>query len=248
MKLKRIRMSKNQLFKKIKKINELLSRRFGIPEKNRKIPDPVDLLIATILSQNTNDRNSYKAFKNLKDNFRNWGELERLPASRIERYIKVAGLSKQKSKAIKGFLRQILKKRGKISLDYLDEKSSSEVIDDLTGYNGIGIKTATCVLLFSMERNICPVDTHVHRTTNRMGLVNTKSPDKTFYILNENFPEGIAHQFHTNLIKLGRSICKPANPVCSVCPVVKICEYPDKNFQQISKNKTGDFMLLDNVS
>ena len=241
-------MSKNQLFQKIKKINELLVKRFGISEKNGKTPDPVDLLIATILSQNTNDRNSYKAFKNLKDNFRSWEELEKLPSSRIERYIKVAGLGKQKSKAIKGFLKQILKKRGKISLNYLDEKSSSEVIDDLTGYNGIGIKTASCVLLFSMERNICPVDTHVHRTTNRIGLVDTKSPDKTFHILNENFPKGIAHQFHTNLIKLGRSVCKPANPVCTICPLVKICKYPHKNFERVSNNKSSNFMLLDNVS
>ena len=241
-------MSKNQLFQRIKKINGLLIRRFGIPEKNGKTPDPVDLLIATILSQNTNDRNSYKAFRNLKDNFRNWEELEKLPASKIEKYIKVAGLGKQKSKAIKGFLKQILKKNGKISLTYLNNKKNEEVLDDLTGYTGIGVKTASCVLLFSMERNICPVDTHVHRTTNRIGLVDTRSPDKTFYILNKNFPEGIAHQFHTNLIKLGRSICKPANPVCSVCPLVKLCKFTDKNLEPAVNKESGNFMLLDSVS
>ncbi len=237
-----------RLSPKIKQTNKLLVKRFGIPERNKVNPDPVDLLIATILSQNTNDRNSYKAFRNLKDNFNNWNEVEKLPASRIETYIREAGLGKQKSKAIKGFLKQLYKQTGKISLDYLDKKSDKEVLEELTEYNGIGVKTASCVLLFAMGRDICPVDTHVHRTTNRIGLVSTKSPEKTFLILNENFPPGIAHSFHTNLIKLGREVCRPAKPLCSVCPLVKICEYPDKNFESPGKAAPGGFMLLDNVS
>jgi endonuclease-3 len=242
-------MTDSEFRKKIKKINNLLIERFGIPQKNKKTPDPVDLLIATILSQNTNDKNSYKAFRNLKDNFKNWETLEQLPASKIENYIKVAGLGKQKSKAIKGFLNQLKKERGKISLDYLTKMDDFEVIENLTTHPGIGVKTASCVLLFSMERNICPVDTHVHRTTNRIGLVDTKTPDKSFVILNENLPAGIAHQFHTNLIKLGRQICKPANPFCAVCPLLKVCQFPDKNLVPPEKVNTGkNFMLLDSVN
>ncbi len=236
------------LSQRIKQINRLLVKRYGIPERNKVNPDPVDLLIATILSQNTNDRNSYKAFRKLKDSFSNWDEVEKLSASKIEKYIKVAGLGKQKSNAIKGFLRQLKKERGKISLAYLDKKDNHQVLEELTDYNGIGVKTASCVLLFAMDRNVCPVDTHVHRTTNRLGLVDTNTPDKTFLILNENFPEGIAHSFHTNLIKLGREICRPAKPWCSVCPLVKICEYPDKNDELPGKSGPSQFMLLDNVS
>lgn len=236
------------LSKKIGKINDLLVNKFGIPEKNRKTPDPVDLLIATILSQNTNDRNSYRAFRNLKDNFKDWIDLEKLPASKIEKYIKVAGLGKQKSNAIKGFLRQIKKEKGKISLNYLNKLDNREVLEDLTDYNGIGVKTASCVLLFSMERNVCPVDTHVHRTTNRIGLVSTKTPDKTFVILNENLPGGIAHQFHTNLIRLGREVCKPSRPLCASCPLIKLCEFPDKNPDAGNSSANNSFMLLDNVS
>ncbi len=233
---------------KIKQVNNLLVKRFGIPERKKVNPDPVDLLIATILSQNTNDRNSYKAFRNLKDNFKDWDEVEKLAASRIEKYIRVAGLGKQKSNAIKGFLKQLKKQSGKISLDHLDKKTDYEVIEELTSYNGIGVKTASCVLLFAMGRNVCPVDTHVHRTANRIGLVSTRSPDKTFLILNENFPTGIAHSFHTNLIKLGREICRPAKPWCSVCPLIKICEFPEKNYELPGKTSASGFMLLDNVA
>ncbi len=242
-------MPASELRKKIKKVNILLVKRFGIPEKNKKTPDPVDLLIATILSQNTNDQNSYKAFRNLKDNIKSWNEVVKLPTPKIEKYIKVAGLGKQKSNAIKSFLKQIKNERGKISLKYLNKENDSEVLRDLTSYNGIGIKTASCVLLFAMQRNVCPVDTHVHRTSNRIGLVETKTPDKTFTILNENLPDGIAHQFHTNLIKLGRQICKPAKPFCSVCPLLNVCNFPDKNLE-VPKNINSDknFMLLDSVN
>ncbi len=233
---------------KIKQVDKLLVKRFGIPERNKIDPDTVDLLIATILSQNTNDRNSYKAYRNLKDNFKDWNEVERLSASEIERYIKAAGLGKQKSNAIKGFLKQLKKQTGRISLHHLDEKTDDEVIEYLTGYNGIGVKTASCVLLFAMGRNVCPVDTHVHRTANRIGLVDTKNPDKTFLLLNKNFPEGIAHSFHTNLIKLGREICKPAKPSCSACPLINVCVYPDKNYELPAKTAAAGFMLLDNVS
>ncbi len=243
-----IKMKNINLREQINKINSLLIKKFGIPPKNNKTPDPVDLLIATILSQNTNDKNSYKAFKNLKNNFKNWEELEKIPASKIEKYIKVAGLGRQKSNAIKGFLRQIKRNKGEISLNYLNKMSNPEVLKDLTGYNGIGVKTASCVLLFSMERNVCPVDTHVHRTANRIGLVNTKTPDKTFLILNEKLPGGIAHPFHTNLIRLGREICRPAKPTCSACPLIKKCEYPDKNLEPVKKLVVNNFLLLDNVS
>lgn len=243
-----IRQKNKNLTKKITKINSLLVQKFGIPRKNKKNPDSIDLLIATILSQNTNDKNSYKAFQNLKDNFKNWEEVEKLPASKIEKYIKIAGLGKQKSAAIKGFLKQLKLEKGKISLGHLNRKNNFEIIEDLTAYNGIGVKTASCVLLFAMGRNICPVDTHVHRTTNRIGLVDTKTPDKTFLILNEKLPEGIAHQFHTNLIRLGREICRPAKPICSTCPLIKICEYPNKNLNLVNKTVVNSFMLLDNVS
>ncbi|MEJ2493746.1 MAG: endonuclease III, partial [Ignavibacteriaceae bacterium] len=125
--------------------------------------------------------------------------------------------------------------------------SNKEVIDELTKYDGVGVKTASCVLLFSMNRNVCPVDTHVHRTLNRIGLVKTNSPDKTFSEIFGKIPEGIAHTFHTNLIRLGRDICKSAKPVCSVCPLQKICKYDDKNFDYLPDRKKNDFMLLDNI-
>lgn len=231
----------------IKKVNKLLIKQFGIPKRNSKLPNPVDMLIATILSQNTNDNNSYKAFKNLKEKYPTWEEAAKAKRTSIESVIKVAGLGKQKSAAIKGFLTEITEKKNKISLSYLKNMNESDAINELTNYNGVGVKTASCVLLFAMDRNICPVDTHVHRTVNRIGIVNAKTPDKTFLLLNKNFPPKIAHSFHTNLIRLGREICKPKNPSCGICPLNKLCKYGEKDLQIKRMHKRNDFMLLDHV-
>lgn len=231
----------------IRGVNTLLKKKFGIPYRSKKLPNPADLLIATILSQNTNDRNSYKAYQNLKSRTKNWEEAALFKTSQIEKLIKVAGLGKQKSKAIKKLLSSLMKERGEVSLNHLKKMKDDEIMAELTKYPGIGIKTASCVLLFALDRNVCPVDTHVHRTLNRIGVVKTSAPDKTYFLINKNLPAAIAHSFHTNLIKLGREYCKPAKPNCAECPVEKICRYENKMFNTTNKLRQNSFMLLDNV-
>lgn len=233
--------------KKIQKINQFLIDHFGIPPKSKKLPDPLDTIIGTILSQNTNDSNSYKAYRNLKDNFKNWDQLAILKPAQIEKYIKVAGLCKQKSKAIYGVLQSLKKKQKRISLNHIKRNTDEQILEELTSYNGVGVKTASCVLLFSLDRNICPVDTHIHRTLNRIGIVRTNNPEKTFNEILNKIPAGVAHSFHTNLIRLGREFCKPAVPNCSVCPVKNICKYEDKTVESGKVYKINNFMLLDNL-
>jgi len=232
---------------KIKKINDLLVERFGVPPRNKKLPDPVEMTVGTILSQNTNDNNSYKAFQNLKKKFKIWNDVANASLNDIEKEIKVAGLGKQKAAAIKNFLNGLLEREKKISLNFIKKIDEFPAIEELTSFKGIGVKTASCVLLFSLGRNICPVDTHVFRTVNRIGIVKASDRDKTFFLLNENFPEGIAHSFHTNLIRLGREICKPKNPSCGVCPLKKICNYEEKNLDNKKSTSEKSFMLLDNI-
>lgn len=232
---------------KIKKINELLIEHFGIPKRAKKLPNPIDTLIATILSQNTNDRNSYQAYKNLKQRYKSWSELLEVPRIEIEKVIKVAGLGKQKSAAIKSFLSFLQKKNAKFDLLHIKRMSDKDILSELTSIKGIGVKTASCVLLFSLDRNICPVDTHVHRTLNRIGIVKTNTPDKTFERVNGNLPDKIAHEFHTNLINLGREICKPANPLCSICPLIKECKFKYKNLEKVVLVNSNRFLLLDSI-
>ncbi len=241
-----IRMDKNQI-KKVKEVNKLLIKKFGIPKRNESLPDPLDMLIATILSQNTNDKNSYQAYKNLKKKFPTWDKAAGAKRETIEKEIKIAGLGFQKSGAIHSFLKDLKKSKTELSLNYLNGMKDETILEELVSFKGIGVKTASCVLLFAMDKNICPVDTHVNRTVNRLGITHQKTPDKTFWELNENFPPKIAHSFHTNLIRLGREICKPKKPNCPVCPLLNICDYPDKTTEIFDESKPNDFMLLDNV-
>jgi len=233
--------------KKIEQIAKLLIEYFGIPKRPKKLPDPLDTIIGTILSQNTNDNNSYKAYINLKENFNNWDELSTLKPLQIENYIKVGGLGNQKSKAIYELLQSLKKKQKSVSLNYIRDKCDNEILEELISFNGVGVKTASCVLLFSLGRNVCPVDTHVHRTLNRIGLVKTTNPEKTFYKLQNNLPEGTAHSFHTNLILLGREFCKPSKPNCPACPLYKVCKYGQKTKSFDKMYKKNFFLLLDNL-
>lgn len=232
---------------KLEKINKLLLERFGVPAKAAIPPDPLDLIIATILSQNTNDNNSFKAFRKLKEEFPVWKKVLNAPDPEVEEAIRTAGLTQQKRGAIKSLLRYLKDQKGNLNLEYLRGEDDQAVLDELTSIKGIGIKTASCVLLFSFLRNVCPVDTHVHRVLNRVGAVKTNSPEKTFLAIQKYIPEGTAHQLHTNLIRLGREICKPAVPLCYLCPLKKICKYPAKDFIKKGKTKENIFFLLDNV-
>lgn len=230
----------------LKKINKLLIKKYGIPARQKPLPKPIDTLIATILSQNTNDHNSYRAYKNLKSQFSKWEEIKYVKRSSIEKLIKTGGLAKQKSVAIKNLISALIENND-INLSLISKLDNEIAIEYLTQFQGIGVKTASCVLLFSLNRNVCPVDTHVHRTINRIGIVSEKTPDKTFHSLNKILPDGIAHSLHTNLIRLGREICKPTKPACSICSLNKICQFSSKNFVKSIKVSEKSFMLLDNV-
>jgi len=230
----------------LKKVNRLLITRFGIPERNFKMPDPLSMLLGTILSQNTNDNNSFQAYKNLVNKFPKWDLILSAKDLEIEKAIRVAGLGNQKAKAIKNVVTYVFEKKGIVSLDYLREKKNEEILDELTSLDGVGVKTASCVLLFSLDRNVCPVDTHVHRTLNRIGLVKTSAPDKTFREIYQSLPDGIGHQIHTNLIKLGRMYCKPTNPVCKSCPLISICKFESKTNLKANPHEKN-FMLLDHI-
>lgn len=232
---------------KISQINKLLIKHFGVPPKAKNLPKPIDMLIATILSQNTNDNNSYKAYQNLKKKFKSWEDVRKARRTTIEKEIKIAGLGFQKSTAIKNLLEELFKKDGNYNLSKINNVSDIEAINYLTEFKGVGVKTASCVLLFSLDKNVCPVDTHVHRTLNRIGIVKTKTPDQTFIEINKKMPDKIAHSLHTNLIRLGREICKPTKYLCGICPLKKVCKFDKKNDDEVSDVKINSFMLLDNI-
>jgi len=198
-------------------------------EKRTRKSNLLDILIATILSQNTNDNLSLKAYNNLKTSVKKWEDILKFSEKKISKLIEVAGLNNQKSKTIKNLLTYLNKKYGKVDLEFLKKLSNEEIFSELKKINGIGTKTISCLLLFGLKRNIFPVDTHIHRIMNRLGIVKTKNANDTFNFLKELIPNGKEYCLHVSLIQFGREVCKSNKPLCNYCHFISYCDYKQKN-------------------
>ncbi len=187
--------------------------------------NPLDCLIRTILSQKTSDRASRPVFAALKEKFPKWEDVASAPLRSLERVLKPAGLCRQKSRSIRRILFH-LRKRGALRLDFLREMSDEAVYTFLTGLLGVGQKTAKIVMLFSLGREAFPVDTHIARVSERLGLVPFGSvPERTSSVLERQMEYGGAYSLHLNIIRLGRERCKARRPLCIGCPLVNECLY-----------------------
>ncbi len=188
------------------------------------VRDPVDVLIGTILSQNTSDANSGRAFASLKASFQSWEAVASAPMGQIAEVIRCGGLSQIKAARIKQVLKQIKREQGRISLDSLKSMNIAEAKDYLMRQPGVGHKTASCVLLFSLGKPSLPVDTHIFRVAKRLGLISPKvSIEKAHSLLQEQLPPSRVYQFHVHMIEHGRRICRARQPRCNRCILTGIC-------------------------
>ncbi|MFW6105505.1 MAG: endonuclease III domain-containing protein [Chloroflexota bacterium] len=207
----------------IEEFIELLEQEYG-PRKWQPDRDPIDVLIGTILSQNTSDANSGRAFASLKASFDSWETVASTPAEHIARVIQFGGLSQIKAVRIKQVLEQIEKEQGRISLDSLKAMNMAEAEDYLMRLPGVGNKTASCVLLFSLGKPSLPVDTHVFRVAKRLGLIDSRvSLEKAHSLLQKQIPPSKIYQFHIHMIEHGRRICHARQPRCNRCILRSIC-------------------------
>ena len=206
-----------------REIVERLSALYGEPVW-RPHGDPMTELVLTILSQNTSDTNSGRAFMRLKQRFPTWEAVMEAPVSELEEAIAVGGLAKQKAPRIKASLRAVYAARGAWDLEFLRDLPLDEAKAWLRALNGVGPKTAACVLMFALGRPALPVDTHVHRVAQRLGLVPAKaSAEKAHDILEAMLAPEDVYPFHISLIKHGRRLCRAQRPLCGECPLLGGC-------------------------
>ena len=207
----------------IKEVIELLKQEYGAREWHAD-RDPIDVLIETILSQNTSDSNSGRAFAALRASFGSWEAVASAPAEDIARVIKSGGLFQIKAARIKQVLKQIEKEQGRITLDSIRSKPGTEAEEYLMRLPGVGRKTASCVLLFALGKPSLPVDTHVFRVAKRLGLIDSKtSIEKAPGLLQQQIPPSKVYQFHVHMIEHGRRICRAREPRCNKCILRGIC-------------------------
>jgi len=215
----------------IKIISGSLSQCYGHPRWSRSRP-LLDVLIETVLSQNTSDINSHRAFLTLREKYPKWDLLPDADISDIAKAIRSGGLANIKSRVIKDLVTAIAIKRGNAKLEFLRKLPREEAYQFLLGIKGVGPKTAACTLLFGAGIPIYPVDTHIYRVSLRLGWVRGKEAIAGFQ---ERFrklvPEELVYPLHLNMIEHGRNICHPRNPECPKCCLFKACNWKEKNYE-----------------
>lgn len=231
----------------IKKILALLDEAYDRPQAFKK-DDPVDVLVRTILSQNTTDKNSVPAFYALKRHFASWEKVRKARTRDIARIIRHAGLANIKAERIKSVLSEIKERRdekgkegkrrerkgrreGKVSLGFLSEMDDESALGYLESLKGVGPKTAACVLLFGFGKAAMPVDTHIFRVVKRLGIIGKDvNIGEAHKILTRIVPNDLIYDFHLGIIEHGRKTCRAQNPRCGVCVVYGLCKFGKKGF------------------
>ncbi len=194
--------------------------------------DPMHELISTILSHRTTGRNEDLAYERMMRRFGTWEGVRDAPLDELAAAIAPANFADQKAPRIKAVLRRIIEERGAANVDFLREMPLDEAMDWLTSLPGVGPKTASLVLLFCFARPVLPVDTHVHRVSQRVGLIGPKVDATASHpLLLALFPADaqVLYNFHINTLRHGQQICVWGTPRCEQCPLTTICNWYQVN-------------------
>jgi len=210
---------------RISRVNRSLVQCYGLPALE-KYPLILDALIETILSQNTSDSNSHRAYLSLKRKFPDWKAAAAARPQAIESAIRTGGLAGIKSRRISILLKLIDREQGRVSLEYLKKLSPDQAYHKLISYHGVGPKTAACTLLFGAGMPLFPVDTHVYRVCRRLGWAGSQeSAEKFQERIGPLIPQEIVYPLHVNLIEHGRKACHPRRPECGRCRLKTYCTF-----------------------
>ena len=208
-------------------IHARLIEHFGLPANARS--HPTDELVLTILSQNTNDTNRDRAYHRLAERFLTWEEMEEADPAALAEAIRHGGLADMKAPRIQAVLRRIKERFGTYDLSPLCAWDTAKALEWLRSLPGVGPKTAACVMLFSCEKTVMPVDTHILRVSKRIGLLPGNAGGTAAHaILGAAVAPEQVYPLHISLIRHGRLVCQARRPLCGVCVLRDLCAYPYK--------------------
>lgn len=218
-------MDTRALINKIVRIDGKLVGMYG-EKKQTKFRDPTEELILTILSQNTNDINRDRAFDSLTSRFNSWKDISEARVSSVAGAIRVGGLADIKARRIKRILKKIGERSEDYSISFIKKMADNEAWEYLISFDGVGPKTASCVMMFSLGKNFMPVDTHVHRVSRRLGLIpGDMNAEKAHDWYREMKLPVSLYRLHLNMIQHGRTLCKSGKPKCEECGLRSQCDY-----------------------
>jgi len=208
---------------KTERVCSLLDRAYGKRVFHPHNP-PLDELILTVLSQNTSGINCARAYESLRRRFPSWENVMQADTHELEESIKIGGLCAVKAGRIKKLLQRIFDETGSLDISWLASKNIEHAREWLMSFEGVGYKTAACVMLFSCGMPALPVDTHVRRVAERIGLVRAGLSDAEIHKkLEQEIPAEQVYSFHLNMVEHGRRVCKAPKPKCGVCMLAEEC-------------------------
>jgi len=210
--------------KDVSKVLNILAKQRGISMlgKFRKYP-AWKILISTILSARANDKATIPVTKELFRRYKTLKQLSEANPEVVKKIIKRTVYYNQKTKYILSTAKIILKRyKGKVPQE----------MEELIKLPGVGHKVAGCVMVYAFNKPALPIDTHCHRISNRIGWVKTKTPEQTMKVLWEKLPKKYWLVFNELLVVHGQKICFKRNPLCYKCPIIRYCNYKNKNLQE----------------
>ncbi|MBN1918049.1 MAG: endonuclease III [Verrucomicrobia bacterium] len=200
-----------------------LEKAYGEKVRTR-LDDPLESLVLTVLSQNTNDVNRDRAYDTMRERFPTWDDVATASARKLADAIRVGGIANVKSVRIQRILRQIKEQFGGYDLTALRERPPEEVEAILGGFDGVGLKTVKVVQVFALGQDVFPVDTHIFRLSKRMGFVEQKATrERAHEVMGRLVPAPKAYSFHLNMIEHGRRVCRAPRALCGACMLRRSC-------------------------
>lgn len=207
------------------RLAEILEGAYHSPDLGN-LEDPVQELIYISLTRQTHQHNAIRSWKALQREFSTPEAILHADEDRLRQVLKPSGFARQKAQWVKASLARIAEALGSVSLDSLSDKSNEEIESFLISLPGINIKSAKCIMMYSMGRTVLPVDTHLRRIAERVGLVPTGLSDKRIHMqLEELVPPNLRRPLHVNAVAHGREVCVAKRPRCTTCPVRFLCHY-----------------------
>lgn len=208
----------------IAQICAALNDEYGSPRLGNK-SNPLDELIYIILSTRTQESAYRAAYRSLRRTYPSWDFINRGELIRVEGLLRPCGLGRIKAQQIVGIIDALKVRFGRTTLAPLRQMSDEDAESFLVSLPGVASKVAKCVLMYSLARDVLPVDVHVHRVATRLGLAGKRRPDTSQVLIEKAVPTRLRYGFHVNCVAHGRSVCTPRNPRCEGCCIARYCAH-----------------------
>jgi endonuclease III len=203
----------------------ILKRHYGLERHGNK-SRPLDDLIYILLSRQTTEVNFKRAYLALRRGCRSWNRLLKTPTRAVFQMVGSAGFGRARAAEIKGIADRLYEDFGRVTLEPLRRMRTAAAERYLTSLPGVGKKTARCVLMYSLDRKVFPVDVHCFRVLNRIGAISCKEPIRRHEDeIQAKVPPQLRFALHVTLVSLGRDICHVVRPECNRCPIATICAF-----------------------